>query len=87
LRAGGRSLTIAGGRAKPDYCGREGWRIANPRPQRCCLTAGKRPFEGNSDNPVRISIGVEDPDDLIADFEQALDRVQIITPFSVHFSD
>jgi methionine-gamma-lyase len=27
---------------------------------------------GITDNLVRISIGVEDPDDLIADFEQAL---------------
>jgi methionine-gamma-lyase len=30
---------------------------------------------GISDNLVRISIGVEDPDDLIADFEQALEAV------------
>lgn len=30
---------------------------------------------GISDNLVRISIGVEDPDDLIADFEQALQAV------------
>ncbi len=30
---------------------------------------------GITDNLVRISIGVEDPDDLIADFEQALDAV------------
>jgi len=30
---------------------------------------------GISDNLVRISIGVEDPDDLIADFTQALDAV------------
>jgi methionine-gamma-lyase len=30
---------------------------------------------GISDNLVRISIGVEDPDDLIADFEQALDAI------------
>src|SRR3712207_907712 len=29
---------------------------------------------GITDNLVRISIGVEDPDDLIADFDQALDR-------------
>lgn len=28
-----------------------------------------------TDNLVRISIGVEDPDDLIADFEQALEAV------------
>jgi methionine-gamma-lyase len=27
---------------------------------------------GITDNLVRISIGIEDPDDLIADFEQAL---------------
>jgi methionine-gamma-lyase len=30
---------------------------------------------GIGDNLVRISIGVEDPDDLIADFEQALATV------------
>ncbi|MBI1402164.1 MAG: cystathionine gamma-synthase family protein [Porphyrobacter sp.] len=30
---------------------------------------------GISDNLVRISIGIEDPDDLIADFEQALEHV------------
>jgi methionine-gamma-lyase len=30
---------------------------------------------GISDNLVRISIGVEDPDDLIADFDQALGAV------------
>jgi methionine-gamma-lyase len=30
---------------------------------------------GITDNLVRISIGIEDPDDLIADFEQALSHV------------
>ncbi len=30
---------------------------------------------GITDNLVRISIGIEDPDDLIADFEQALAKV------------
>jgi methionine-gamma-lyase len=30
---------------------------------------------GITDNLVRISIGIEDPDDLIADFSQALDQV------------
>jgi len=30
---------------------------------------------GITDNLVRISIGVEDPDDLIADFENALRAV------------
>ena len=30
---------------------------------------------GITDNLVRISIGIEDPDDLIADFEQALAQV------------
>jgi methionine-gamma-lyase len=30
---------------------------------------------GISDNLVRISIGVEDPDDLVADFAQALEAV------------
>jgi methionine-gamma-lyase len=30
---------------------------------------------GITDNLVRISIGVEDPDDLIADFEQALEQI------------
>jgi methionine-gamma-lyase len=30
---------------------------------------------GISDNLVRVSIGIEDPDDLIADFEQALEAV------------
>jgi methionine-gamma-lyase len=30
---------------------------------------------GITDNLVRISIGIEDADDLIADFAQALDQV------------
>jgi methionine-gamma-lyase len=30
---------------------------------------------GITDNLVRISIGIEDADDLIADFEQALNQV------------
>jgi methionine-gamma-lyase len=30
---------------------------------------------GITNNLVRISIGIEDADDLIADFKQALDRV------------
>jgi methionine-gamma-lyase len=30
---------------------------------------------GITDNLVRISVGIEDPDDLIADFEQALEAV------------
>jgi methionine-gamma-lyase len=30
---------------------------------------------GITDNLVRISIGIEDPDDLIADFAQALEKV------------
>ena len=32
---------------------------------------------GITDNLVRISVGIEDPDDLIADFAQALDQVEI----------
>lgn len=35
----------------------------------------RRAALGITDNLVRISIGVEDPDDLIADFEQALETV------------
>jgi len=35
----------------------------------------RRAALGISDNLVRISIGIEDPDDLIADFEQALEAV------------
>ena len=30
---------------------------------------------GITDNLVRISVGIEDPDDLIADFDQALAKV------------
>jgi cystathionine beta-lyase/cystathionine gamma-synthase len=30
---------------------------------------------GIGDGLIRISVGIEDPDDLIADFEQALDQV------------
>ena len=30
---------------------------------------------GITDNLVRISVGIEDPDDLIADFDQALAMV------------
>jgi methionine-gamma-lyase len=30
---------------------------------------------GITDNLVRVSIGVEDPDDLVADFAHALDTV------------
>ena len=36
---------------------------------------GRRQELGIADNLVRISIGIEDPDDLIADFDQALDAV------------
>ena len=36
---------------------------------------GRKAELGISDNLVRISIGIEDPDDLIADFEQALEAV------------
>lgn len=36
---------------------------------------GRRAELGISDNLVRISIGIEDPEDLIADFEQALEHV------------
>ncbi len=36
---------------------------------------GRRQELGIGDNLVRISIGIEDPDDLIADFEQALEAV------------
>ncbi len=36
---------------------------------------GRKQELGIGDNLVRISIGIEDPDDLIADFEQALDAV------------
>ncbi|MCA1749851.1 MAG: PLP-dependent transferase [Sphingomonadales bacterium] len=35
----------------------------------------RRQALGITDNLVRVSIGVEDPDDLIADFEQALEKV------------
>jgi methionine-gamma-lyase len=35
----------------------------------------RRKALGITDNLVRISIGIEDPDDLIADFEQALAKV------------
>jgi methionine-gamma-lyase len=37
----------------------------------------RRAALGISDNLVRVSIGVEDPDDLIADFEQALDETPL----------
>jgi methionine-gamma-lyase len=36
------------------------------------VPAERKAALGISDNLVRISIGIEDPDDLIADFEQAL---------------
>ncbi|QYU70909.1 cystathionine gamma-synthase family protein [Leptolyngbya sp. 15MV] len=36
---------------------------------------GRKQELGIGDNLVRISIGIEDPDDLIADFEQALEAV------------
>jgi methionine-gamma-lyase len=36
---------------------------------------GRKAELGITDNLVRISIGIEDPDDLIADFEQALEQV------------
>jgi len=36
---------------------------------------GRRQELGITDSLVRISIGIEDPDDLIADFDQALDAV------------
>ena len=39
------------------------------------VAEGRRAELGISDNLVRISIGIEDPDDLIADFTQALEAV------------
>jgi cystathionine beta-lyase/cystathionine gamma-synthase len=36
------------------------------------FTAEQRGFSGISESTVRLSIGAEDPDDLIADLEQAL---------------
>ena len=39
------------------------------------VAEGRRAELGISDNLVRISIGIEDPDDLIADFTQALETV------------
>ena len=39
------------------------------------VAEGRRTELGISDNLVRISIGIEDADDLIADFEQALEAV------------
>lgn len=39
------------------------------------VAEGRRAELGIGDNLVRISIGIEDADDLIADFEQALDQV------------
>jgi methionine-gamma-lyase len=36
---------------------------------------GRKAELGITDNLVRISIGIEDPDDLIADFQQALEAV------------
>jgi methionine-gamma-lyase len=36
---------------------------------------GRRAELGISDNLVRISIGIEDADDLIRDFDQALEAV------------
>ncbi|MXP08616.1 cystathionine gamma-synthase family protein [Pseudoblastomonas halimionae] len=39
------------------------------------VAEGRRAELGISDNLVRISIGIEDADDLIADFEQALESV------------
>ena len=39
------------------------------------VAEGRRTELGISDNLVRISIGIEDADDLIADFEQALETV------------
>jgi cystathionine beta-lyase/cystathionine gamma-synthase len=38
------------------------------------LTAEQRRISGILDGTVRLSIGIEDPDDLIGDITQALDR-------------
>ena len=35
----------------------------------------RRAALGITDNMIRISIGIENPDDLIADFRQALDTI------------
>ena len=39
------------------------------------VPAERKALLGITDNLVRISIGIEDPDDLIADFDQALAQV------------
>jgi cystathionine beta-lyase/cystathionine gamma-synthase len=39
------------------------------------LTEAERLERGITDNLVRLSVGIEHPDDLIADLEQALERI------------
>jgi cystathionine gamma-synthase len=41
------------------------------------LDPEKRQAAGLKDNLVRYAVGIEDPDDLIADLDQALDRIQV----------
>ncbi len=41
------------------------------------LTPEQRAAAGAGDDVVRLSIGIEDPDDLIADLEQALAKVAV----------
>jgi cystathionine beta-lyase/cystathionine gamma-synthase len=40
------------------------------------LSAPERAAQGLPDGFVRVSVGVEDPEDLIADFRQALDALK-----------
>ena len=40
------------------------------------LNEQERAWAGVTDQTVRLSIGLEDPDDLIADLQQALERTQ-----------
>ena len=39
------------------------------------IEPGRRAELGITDNLIRLSVGIEDPDDLIADFRQALDSL------------
>jgi methionine-gamma-lyase len=90
MSLGGTVLTVevaggmAAGRALADACeigqialslGGPETLLTHPATIVSHLTPAERAEIGIADGMVRVSVGLEHPDDLIADFAQALDRV------------
>ena len=58
----------------PSLGGIETLVVSPARSSHAALSPEERERQGITDGMVRVSVGIEDPDDLIADFRQALER-------------